>query len=358
MANAKIPYYSLIMEIKVANKFKVGRKLGHGSFGDIYHGQNLKTGEEVAIKLEKIRTRNPKLIPEARILKSIQGGVGIPTLHWFGAEGDFSIMVLELLGASLEDLLRHLSYSMSLKTVLTLAEQMLARIEYLHSKDLIHRDIKPENFLIGRDSHCDLVYLIDFGLAKRFRDPKTGTHIEFCEGKSLTGTARYASIFTHRGMQQSRRDDLECLGYVLVYLLKGSLPWQGLQGNTQREKYLNITQTKIGTSLDVLCAELPFEFKSFLMMARALKFDERPDYALYIRMFSELNQKMECLAHRRFDWSHLNGLDGTACRTRSPNRSIEYCVRNSSNHRSEENKQHDESEHWVPMLNLVLIDNK
>jgi casein kinase I family protein HRR25 len=125
----------------------------------------------------------------------------------------------------------------------------------LHSRNFIHRDVKPDNFLIGLGKKKNQVYVIDFGLAKRYRDPKTGLHIPFKDGKSLTGTARYASINTHLGIEQSRRDDLEALGYVLVYFLRGELPWQGLKSKTMNEKYEKIMEKKITTQLDVLCCK-------------------------------------------------------------------------------------------------------
>lgn len=347
----------------MAGKYKVGRKIGHGSFGDIHLGTNLKTGEEVAVKFEKIRSRHPQLISESKILKSLQGASGVPLIYWFGAEGDFNIMIIELLGPSLEDLLKYCQNNFSLKTVLQLADQMLSRIEYLHSKDFIHRDIKPENFLIGLGSKFQEVFLIDFGLARKFRDSKTGAHIPYCEGKSLTGTARYASIFTHRGIQQSRRDDLECLGYVLVYLLKGSLPWQGLQGNNKKEKYLNITRKKESTSLETLCQDLPCEFLRYLQICRSLEFEGRPDYTALKLMFSELYIRLEYTFDRVFDWTEqrvcrdepkVNEL--LRYRLKSPNRSIDYGMRNSSHNKSEDEKKIDII-HWTPKLNLVSFVN-
>uniref|UniRef100_A0A1A8HMN9 non-specific serine/threonine protein kinase n=1 Tax=Nothobranchius korthausae TaxID=1143690 RepID=A0A1A8HMN9_9TELE len=200
------------MELRVGNKYRLGRKIGSGSFGDIYLGSNIATGEEVAIKLECVKTKHPQLHIESKFYKMMQGGVGIPSIKWCGAEGDYNVMVMELLGPSLEDLFNFCSRKFSLKTVLLLADQMISRIEYIHSKNFIHRDVKPDNFLMGLGKKGNLVYIIDFGLAKKYRDARTHQHIPYRENKNLTGTARYASINTHLGIEQSRRDDLESLG--------------------------------------------------------------------------------------------------------------------------------------------------
>ena len=127
----------------------------------------------------------------------------------------------------------------------------------MHSRCLIHRDIKPENFLLGMKKKNYLIYLIDFGLSKKYQDIKTNQHIPYLTGKSLTGTARYASIYSHLGIEQSRRDDLESIGYTLVYLNKGCLPWQGIKGKTKKEKYEKIYEIKNQTSIEDLCSEMP-----------------------------------------------------------------------------------------------------
>jgi casein kinase 1 len=298
------------MDLKVGGKYRLGRKIGHGSFGDIYLGTNIQTNEEVAVKLEKIRCSHPQLLFESRLIRALQGVAGVPFLHWFGVEGDYNVMVIELLGPSLEDLLTFCKPRLSLKTVLMLADQMISRIEYIHSRNFLHRDIKPDNFLIGLGPKAHQVYIIDFGLAKKYRDSKTGQHIPYRDGKNLTGTARYASIFTHQGIEQSRRDDLECLGYVLIYLLKGSLPWQGMKGDTKKEKYQNITNKKVSTSVDLLCNELPPEFANYIRYCQSLRFEERPDYGLLRRNFKELFERMNWNVDFAYDWCRNREDDG------------------------------------------------
>eukprot|EP01016_Furgasonia_blochmanni_P041500 TRINITY_DN5399_c0_g1_i15.p2 TRINITY_DN5399_c0_g1~~TRINITY_DN5399_c0_g1_i15.p2 ORF type:complete len:287 (+),score=53.90 TRINITY_DN5399_c0_g1_i15:630-1490(+) len=215
-------------------------------------------------------------------------------------------MVIDLLGPSLEELFNFCNRKFSLKTVLMIAEQMINRIEYMHAKNFLHRDIKPENFLIGTGKRADTIYIIDYGLAKKYRDPSTGLHIPYKDNKSLTGTARYTSINTHLGIEQGRRDDLEAIGYVLMYFNRGSLPWQGLKANTKKEKYEKIMEKKINTPVETLCKGFPEEFCTYLNYCRALKFEDRPDYLWLKRLFRDLFFRVEKEWDSIYDWIYIN----------------------------------------------------
>lgn len=178
---------------------------------------------------------------------------------------------------------------------------MLERIEHVQSNHFLHRDIKPDNFLVGhKKPSC--VYLIDFGLAKRFRNPKTAAHIPWKEGKNLTGTARYASLNTHLGYEQARRDDLEGLGYVALYFLRGKLPWQGLPAKTKKEKYDMIRDKKRDTPIEDLCKGFPDEFVKYFNYCRALEFEDKPCISDLRKLFKNLMKKMDYEYDYQFDW--------------------------------------------------------
>ncbi|KAI9334895.1 kinase-like domain-containing protein [Obelidium mucronatum] len=297
-------YNHKLMDLRVANKYRIGRKLGSGSFGEIYHGTHLVSGQELAIKLESTKSKHPQLEFEARVYKGLSGGVGVPGMYHFNIEGDYYCMVIDLLGPSLEDLFNFCERKFSLKTVLLLANQMITRIEYMHHKNFLHRDIKPDNFLMGLGRQSNTVHIIDFGLAKKYRDSRTHLHIPYKENKSLTGTARYASVNTHLGVEQSRRDDLESIGYLLMYFCRGSLPWQGLKAATKKQKYDRIRDKKLSTTPAALCAGHPREFEVYLNYVRGLRFDDKPDYAFLKKLFHDLYVRLGYATELTgFDWA-------------------------------------------------------
>lgn len=300
---------SYATDLRVGGKWRLGRRIGAGSFGDIYIGVNIHTNEEVAVKLETLKTKHPQLIYESKIYRYLNISptgspvIGIPKVRWYGQEGDYSVMTIDLLGPSLEDLFNFCHRRFSLKTVLMLADQMIQRIEYVHSRSFLHRDIKPDNFLMGLGKEANIVYIIDFGLAKKYRDHKTHLHIPYRENKNLTGTARYASINTHLGIEQCRRDDLESLGFVLMYFNRGSLPWQGLRAATKKQKYQKISDRKVSTPINELCKNHPPEFATYLRYCRSLRFDDRPDYAYLRGLFRDLYLREGFADDCIFDWT-------------------------------------------------------
>ncbi|GAB5369815.1 hypothetical protein AAMO2058_001438800 [Amorphochlora amoebiformis] len=271
-------------DIRVGENFRLGKKINKGAFGEVYLGVNVQTKGKVAIKLENRKTHVPQLDFEGKIYKLLKGGIGIPSVHWVGREGDFNVMVMDLLGKNLEELFQQCGRKFSVKTCIMLAHQMITRVQYLHSKSYTHRDLKPENFAMGLRRRSALVHIIDFGLAKKYRNPKTGEHIDYNTSRSLTGTARYASINSHAGVEASRRDDLESLGYIFVYFLKGSLPWQGIEAD-RADKYQQIHKIKENTSVASLCEGLPPCFGKYLEYCRGLGFKTTPKYSMLKSLF-------------------------------------------------------------------------
>uniref|UniRef100_A0A8C1TDB7 Protein kinase domain-containing protein n=1 Tax=Cyprinus carpio TaxID=7962 RepID=A0A8C1TDB7_CYPCA len=240
--------------LMVGPNFRVGKKIGCGNFGELKLGKNLYTNEYVAIKLEPVKSRAPQLHLEYRFYKTL------------GSSG----------------------------CILCIGLRIFSPLE----------DVKPENFLIGRQGNKKehIIHIIDFGLAKEYIDPETKKHIPYREHKSLTGTARYMSINTHLGKEQSRRDDLEALGHMFMYFLRGSLPWQGLKADTLKERYQKIGDTKRNTPIEVLCENFPEEMATYLRYVRRLDFFEKPDYEYLRTLFTELFERKGYTFDYSYDW--------------------------------------------------------
>ena len=294
-------YSKRTVEIRVGGRYRLGKKIGTGAFGEIFEGTDIFDNSSVAIKLEHNSVKYPQLLFEAKLLKSIPS-TGIPVMHWFGIAGEYNAMVMDLLGQNLEDLYNYCAKNFSLKTIIMIIIQMIERLKHVHDNHYIHRDIKPENFLIGKENTEKTIYLIDFGLAKRYRDEYTQIHIPLKENRNLTGTARYASCNAHNGLEQSRRDDMESIAYVILYFFRKKLPWQGLKCKDKNEKHAKIKELKMSITPEKLFEGIPKEFADYLTMVKKLGFEDEPAYKSYIQMFNKLFKAKEFEMDYIYDW--------------------------------------------------------
>ena len=297
-----------VEEVKIKNQysFKSTDRLGGGSFGQIFKGINLKTKEEVAIKIESKNIETPQLLHESKILKILKDNEGFPKVFLLTPLDDVLVMVMELLGDNLQKLIKNQpQQNFSLKTTLMLGIQILRRIKTLHENNFIHRDIKPENFTIGLKKMNNTIYMIDYGLTRKYCDSHK-KHIPYKDKKNLTGTALYASIYTHKGIEQSRRDDLESLGYMMVYFCKGELPWMNVQAKNKAGKYKKIMEKKIEMKPEILCAGLPDEFKEYFKYVRELQFTEEPKYEFLLGLLGNAMKKNNIKNDFKFDWCQSN----------------------------------------------------
>ena len=267
------------------SKYKIIRKINEGNFSYIYQAIN-KSGEYFCCKIESINSPSLLLEEESKIMDYLRGP-NIPSIKLFGQSGEYNVLVMQLLGKSLDYYIKKLE-KFSIKTTVMLAYQMIDILEFIHQRHIIHRDIKPSNFLMGLGKSSLDLFIIDFGFAKKYRSNKTSKLNGMTKGHKLTGTARFSSINAMKGVEQSCRDDLESLAYVLYYFLKGSLPWQGIKEKTIEEMNKKILDKKMKIKSEELGQNLPIQFCEFLEYAKTLKYDEQPNYNLFKKKMKEI----------------------------------------------------------------------
>lgn len=270
----------------INKRYRVVQKISFGSYGSIYSAVDIHTNKDVAVKFEigSKPASELHLKYENDVYHCMKGELGVPTIYWFGSEYNHHILVMQLLGPSLEQLFSYCERQFNWDTIVSLADQMLLRIWSLHSRGFIHRDIKPENFLMGIGEFENTCFLVDFGLARRFRyrDGNRLNHIPFRKGKSLVGTAKYASINSHNGLELSRRDDLESLGYIVIEFINREVPWREQRGKarfrSKQQSYNRIRNMKEQTDWSVVCPKMA----EWIAYCQQLGFSEEPDY-VYLR---------------------------------------------------------------------------
>ena len=273
----------------VFKKYRPIKKIANGSISEIFSGINIHNKERVAIKIEKKNILNKNLESECYALFSLRS-IGIPKVLTFGYNKEYDILIMPLLGKTLLNIFESKNLNYEFKDICLIAIQIIERIQWVHCRKIIHRDIKPDNFLIGlTDPH--IIYLIDFGLSKKYQSSTTGKHIKYTKIKKFIGTPLFGSVNALMCMEQSRKDDLESIGYMLIYFMKGRLPWQGLKVDNKRISYLKIGQMKKNILPEVLCENLPSEFRDYMKYVRNLKFEETPNYSYLRNLFVQLMRK-------------------------------------------------------------------
>ena len=269
----------------------------------IYYGKVENSKMEIAIKQEKNSTKDSQLEHENNIYKFIQDGIGIPKIYCYSSQKNYNYLMMELLDRSLNFYFNSCECKFSLLTTLMLADQMLSLIEFIHEKFLVHCNIKPEHFVMGRDSNKHKVYLVSFKFTKKYMDPVTKMHIPFKDKKGFIGNYNFASINQHLGIEMSRRDDIEALGYIFIYFLKGNLPWLKPKHKTYDEAVEKVKNIKINTSLDSLCQGCQEEFKTFIQYSRNLKYDEKPNYGYLRKLLERVRIKNHLnFNYDKYDW--------------------------------------------------------
>ena len=325
------------------SKYKATKKLGEGSFGKVYKAEY--NGEDYAIKMEYKSKEQGLLEIEATIMSYLKGP-NISYIKSYGYSGKYNVLVIQLLDKSLEDLFNKYT-KFSIKTTSMLGYQMVNILQYIHDRHIIHRDIKPDNFVMGAKENNDRLYLLDFGLAKKYRSSRTLVQYPYIKKKKLTGTARYASIHALEAYEQSRRDDLESVGYVLMYFLRGELPWQGLRVKSKEDRYKRILEKKKETSTEELCVGFPEEFYQYVEYCKNLEYEENPDYDMLKQLFLDvINKKKEKMDYI-YDWTTKSDLQ----------RRKESKKKDNNDNESYHEKRSNKKENDIESNNNDQIDN-
>ena len=298
--------YNFLKENKlIFKKYKPIKKIGSGSFGIIYSVIRLTDKKTFAMKTEKISEKTQFLESESYNLFRLQGGLGIPKLITCGHIKNYNILIETLLDKSLYYIFITRNKESNLIDICLIGIQLLERLKWIHSKDLVYIDIKPSNFLIGINDP-NVIYIVDFGLCKKYRSSKTGKHILPKLTKKFKGTIKYASPNAIKGKEISRRDDLISLGYMLIFLLKKKLPWENTFKN--RSKYLELMHLKDTNGAGKLFYNIPKEFKEYIKYTRNLKFEQDPDYSYLSSLFLKIIINMD-LDYKKIAFSWIDEKD-------------------------------------------------
>ena len=287
--NIKMAFKSKLIFGKYSLKYLISK----GSFGEVYLGTNVLDNKDYAIKIEKSSKGQSLLKEEAYILLFLKGP-GLPNVITFGISGRYHILIENLLGKSIYNIWIEKGKKFNLKDTCMFAIQALERVEYVHSKNYLHRDIKPGNFLVGNPDSSQ-IYLIDFGNARKYRSSRTGKHLTYYKTNTIFGTILFLSLNVLKGIEQTRKDDLESLGLIIIYLYTGQLPWSELKFKTINQALYTFFDIRQKISIEELCKGIPIEMMVYMKYVNDLKFEENPDYdylkTLFFNSFKKIRRK-------------------------------------------------------------------
>ncbi|CAK87070.1 unnamed protein product (macronuclear) [Paramecium tetraurelia] len=282
-------------------KYVVQKKISSGSFGVVLFGHDKDKNIDVAIKIEKEENEDVRSLErEVQVLERLNGIEGVPKIYWHGEQDDFNVIVMQILGKDLSHYVKS-KKKFSFKTSIQLGIQIVKVLERIHNKGVVHRDLKPENVLFGIDDESSKIYVVDFGISKIFRD-KNGNIHPFRDNTSFIGTTRYASIAAHKGFELSRKDDIESLIYVLLYFIKGQLPWQNMQNVSDEERTAKVGEMKMSIDPRELCKDAPIEFAIILEYLKQLQYLSEPNYNLIQQQFEKAAENLGIQLDYSYDW--------------------------------------------------------